>query len=89
MTLPAPVVRSPAVSAALALSLLLLAFLGASGLAVLVLLALDHRERLRRIERKQDTNAAAVAAKLASDRACVLRDVAQGQEKHDSDADST
>lgn len=78
MTPPARVVRSLVVTPLAALVLLCLTLLGASGLAALVLLALDHRASLRRIERKQDANHEQVAERLRSDRPCVLHDLTYG-----------
>ena len=73
---------------AIAIAILILTFLGGASLAVLVLLALEHRASLARMERKQDANAVAVAERLASERACMLRDMTLDRKKNADDEDS-
>ena len=68
-----------------ALVLLLLTLVGSVGLGALLLLALEHRASLARVERKQDANAQAVAERLSSDRACVLRDITLDRKKSTDD----
>jgi hypothetical protein len=60
-----------------ALSILLLLFLVCLALGSLILLGIEHRANLRRIEEKQDANAKAVAERLTSERPCMLRDMTE------------
>lgn len=64
-----------------ALAILLLLFLVCLALGSLILLGIEHRANLRRIEEKQDANAKAVAERLASDRACMLRELTEPKRK--------
>ena len=66
-----------------ALSILLLLFLVCLALGSLILLGLEHRSNLRRIEEKQDANAKAVAERLNADRACMLRDMTTEKRRED------
>ena len=60
-----------------ALAILLLLFLVRLALGSLILLGVEHRTNLKRIEEKQDANAKAVAERLNADRACMLRDMTE------------
>ena len=89
MTLPARLLCCTPVTPLTALVLLLLCLLGSAGLGALLLLALDHRTSLARVERKQDANAQAVVERLSSDRACVLRDITLDRKKSTDDENSS
>lgn len=88
MTLPACLLRSPSVLApsTLAVAVLALVFLAAVVAALLLALAFEHRSELAAIRREQRRNARRIEERLSTDRACVLRDVAQGRREHETDA---
>ncbi len=80
MTRPARLLRSPAVpDSTLAVVILCLAFLAAVVAALLLALSLEARGRLARIEASQRKHARDVKERLASDRACMLRDMTHGR----------
>jgi hypothetical protein len=90
VTLPARLLRSPAVfhPSTLAVLILCLAFLAAIVAALLLALGFEARSKLATIQHEQRRNARRVEERFSTDRACVLRDVAQGRKKNETDEDS-
>lgn len=66
-----------------ALAILLIAFLGCIGLGALLLLGLDHRARLARIEKNQHASAKAVAERLSEASTCMLREITTGKKERE------
>ena len=88
VTLPARLLRSPPVpNHTLAVVALCLVFLATVVAALLLALAFEARSKLGVIQHEQRRNARRVEDRLSSDRACVLRDVAQGAKKVHEDDD--
>jgi hypothetical protein len=65
----------------IAVIVLCLVFLAAVVAALLLALGFEARSKLGAIQHEQRRNARRVEDRLSSDRACVLRDVADGKKK--------
>lgn len=81
MTTLACLLCFPPVLTALPLVVLCLVFLATVVAALLLALAFEARSALGRIEQQQRKDAAEVRKGLRAERACVLRDVAQGERR--------
>ena len=70
----------------LALPILVLVLFGVLALLLLLALGFEHRARLAELRQDQRKQARRVEQRLTTDRACVLRDMSHGTEKHELDA---
>ena len=86
MTLRSFMLHFPPVPSPLALPILVLVLFVVLALLLLLALGFEHRARLAELRQDQRKQARRVEQRLTTDRACVLRDMSHGPEKHELDA---